>query len=84
MSQPMTPSADRERNAATSIRVEVNGDLRDLPAASTILDLLETLDLGSKRVAVAVNRDVVIRSLHAETRLADGDHVEILEAVGGG
>ncbi len=84
MSQPMTPSADHERNAATPIRVEVNGDLRDLPAASTILDLLETLDLGSKRVAVAVNRDVVIRSLHAATRLADGDHVEILEAVGGG
>ena len=36
------------------------------------------------RVAVAVNRDVVQRSRYAEVSLAEGDHVEILEAVGGG
>ena len=84
MSQPMTPSDRGEHDAAASIRVEVNGEPRNLPAASTILDLLETLDLGGKRVAVAVDRDVVIRSQHGERRLADGDRIEILEAVGGG
>jgi sulfur carrier protein len=35
-------------------------------------------------VAVAVNRDVVPRSTFATHRLAEGDRVEILEAVGGG
>ncbi|MEZ7979998.1 MAG: sulfur carrier protein ThiS, partial [Myxococcota bacterium] len=46
--------------------------------------LLDTLGLGGKRVAVAINRDVVIRSQHPTHPLADGDRVEILEAVGGG
>ena len=47
-------------------------------------ELLEGLELGGKRVAVAVNRDVVIRSRHGSHRIADGDRIEILEAVGGG
>lgn len=37
-----------------------------------------------KRVAVAVNREVVLRSNYAEATLHEGDRVEILEAVGGG
>jgi len=55
-----------------------------LAAACTIEELLRGLDLGGKRVAVAVNRDVVIRSRYAGHRLAEGDRIEILEAVGGG
>jgi sulfur carrier protein len=46
--------------------------------------LLETLELAGKRVAVAVNRSVVVRSRYAEFELAEGDRIEILEAVGGG
>lgn len=89
----MTSSAESSASAKTgrpaasnagAIRVEVNGDAREMPASSTIVDLLETLELGGQRVAVAINRDVVIRSRHAETRLTDGDRIEILEAVGGG
>jgi len=72
-------------SAATStIEVDVNGEAKRLAAASTVSDLLDGLDLGGKRVAVAVNRDVVIRSRYAEHRLAEGDRIEILEAVGGG
>ena len=41
-------------------------------------------DLVGKRVAVAVNRDVVLRSHYREVELRDGDRIEILEAVGGG
>lgn len=68
----------------SAIEVDVNGERKRLEAACTISELLEGLDLGGKRVAVAVNRDVVIRSRHAELRIADGDRIEILEAVGGG
>lgn len=79
-------SADTETTtAATStIEVDVNGEAKRLAAAATVAELLEGLDLGGKRVAVAVNRDVVIRSRYAEHRLAEGDRIEILEAVGGG
>ena len=73
-----------EAEDARAIEVEVNGELHRLPASCTIAGLLEQLDLGGQRVAVAVNRDVVIRSRHAEVALASGDRIEILEAVGGG
>ena len=42
------------------------------------------LTVEARRVAVAVNRDVVPRSAFAGRLLASGDRVEILEAVGGG
>jgi sulfur carrier protein len=45
---------------------------------------LALLELGNRRVAVAVNRNVVARSHYATTKLSDGDRVEILGAVGGG
>lgn len=67
-----------------SIEILVNGEPEQLPAGSTVVRLLDDLGLGDKRVAVAVERDVVPRSAWAETTLAAGARVEILEAVGGG
>lgn len=64
--------------------IEVNGGPQRLPDASSVADLIRALGLGGRRVAVAVNRDVVPRSRFPAHRLCDGDHVEILEAVGGG
>jgi sulfur carrier protein len=46
--------------------------------------LIDRLGLERRRIAVAVNRDVVPHSAFGTHRLSDGDHVEILEAVGGG
>jgi sulfur carrier protein len=47
-------------------------------------ELVRSLGMERKRIAVAVNRDVVPRSDFPEHRLSPGDRVEILEAVGGG
>jgi sulfur carrier protein len=49
-----------------------------------VAKLVGLLGLSTRRIAVAVNRDVVPRSAFDEHRLAEGDRVEILEAVGGG
>ena len=62
----------------------VNGEHRRVPAPCTVALLLRTLTLESRRVAVAVNRDVVPRSAFGGRELASGDRIEILEAVGGG
>jgi len=62
----------------------VNGDPQTLISPCTVADLLEALEMGGHRVAVAVNRDIVVRSRYKEAELADGDRIEILEAVGGG
>lgn len=64
--------------------VLVNGETTSLPADATLAALLAQLDLGGHTVAIAINRNVVPRSRYAATTLDAGDHVEILEAVGGG
>lgn len=70
--------------ASHSLHITVNGERREAPAGATVQTLLELLQLGGRRVAVAIDREVVPRSEHASRRLHDGDRVEILEAVGGG
>ena len=62
----------------------VNGEARVVPPGATLARLLFELGLGEKRIAVAINRDVVPRSSFSLHELASGDRVEILEAVGGG
>jgi sulfur carrier protein len=62
----------------------VNGESRTVPLGCTVEGLLVHLALDRRRIAVAVNRDVVPRSRFASHPLAAGDRVEILEAVGGG
>ena len=65
------------------MRIEVNGEHREMESGS-ILDLVETLGLNPKKVAVERNLEIVPRSLHGETALADGDRIEIVQLVGGG
>lgn len=62
----------------------VNGEAASLPVGCSVAALVERLGLAGRKVAVAVNREVVPRSAFASRSLAAGDHVEILEAVGGG
>ena len=62
----------------------VNGEWHSVPSPCTVEGLLRRLTLERRRVAVAVNRDVVPRSAFETHQLASDDRVEILEAVGGG
>ena len=66
------------------MRVTINGQSRDLATAATLSELLVELELSGKRIAVERNGEVVPKSQHATTRLADGDRFEIIVAVGGG
>jgi sulfur carrier protein len=49
-----------------------------------VAQLLESMALAGKRVAVERNGEIVPKSLHARAALADGDRLEIVVAVGGG
>lgn len=66
------------------IEIRLNGELHRLPAGSSVADLLLTLGLAERRVAVEVNLAIVPRSRHAAQRLETGDRVEIVAAIGGG
>ncbi len=65
------------------MRIQVNGEHREVEAA-TILALVEELGLDVRKVAVERNLEIVPRSLHATTTLAEGDRVELVQFVGGG
>ena len=64
-------------------RIQVNGEDRTV-SADTILALVEELGLDVRKVAVERNLEIVPRSLHAPTALAEGDRVELVQFVGGG
>ncbi len=66
------------------LNVVVNGEPREIDDGTTILGLLEALQLRSGQVAVEVNSQVVRRARHCEHRLSPGDKVEIVTFVGGG
>ncbi len=63
--------------------IQVNGEHREV-AAATILALVEELGLDVRKVAVERNLEIVPRSLHGATALAEGDRVELVQFVGGG
>ena len=66
------------------IRFTVNGEQHSFETAPTLTQLLEHLGLTGKRLAVERNGEIVPRSQHPDTCLADGDKLEIVVAVGGG
>jgi thiamine biosynthesis protein ThiS len=66
------------------VRVQVNGEIRELPEELTLSELISQLALAPERVAVELNREVVRRASWAETLVREGDQVEIVHFVGGG
>ena len=66
------------------IHVTVNGAAHAFEQPLAIARLLEELSLAGRKVAVERNGEIVPRSAHADTLLADGDQLEVVVAVGGG
>ncbi|NLC36810.1 MAG: sulfur carrier protein ThiS [Alcaligenaceae bacterium] len=66
------------------MNITLNGENRLLEAGLTISGLIELLGYQDKRIAVERNGEIVPRSAHGDTALAEGDALEIVVAVGGG
>jgi thiamine biosynthesis protein ThiS len=66
------------------MRVEINGEARDIEAGTTIVTLLASLGLAGRPVAVERNALIVPRAEHAQTTLGEGDKLELVQFVGGG
>ena len=66
------------------MEIIVNGQPRSVPEGYTAGQLVESLALGERRVAIEVNETIVPRWGNAEHAFAPGDRVEIVHAVGGG
>lgn len=68
----------------TMIELRINGEVRHFDTTPTVSDILVVMGLNGKRIAVERNGSIVPKSLHANTRCAAGDALEIVVAVGGG
>jgi thiazole synthase len=66
------------------MRVTINGEPRDFPAPLPLLQLLETLGLDPRKIALERNLEIVPRSNYPQTEVSDGDQLEIVHFIGGG
>lgn len=66
------------------VKIMLNGKEREIVDDTTVLGLLNELDLKPQGIAVELNLEIVSKSKYNETVLKDGDKVEIVRMVGGG
>jgi sulfur carrier protein len=66
------------------LTITLNGDPFDLSGPLTVTELLTSLNIDARRVAVEHNLVVLKRTAFDATLLREGDNVEIVNFVGGG
>ncbi len=66
------------------LRIQVNGEVREIAGPAKLTDLLVHLALDPRTIVVEHNRRIVRRDALAGTSLAEGDVVELIHFVGGG
>ncbi len=66
------------------MKIIVNGKQRDFGGGTTLADLIARLALTDRKIAIEVNLEIIPAGKRHCTPLAEGDRIEIIEAVGGG
>jgi sulfur carrier protein len=66
------------------MEIELNGAPHPITENQSLQDLVASLELSNKTLAVAVNREVVPRQLWSQRLLQSSDRVDIVHAIGGG
>ena len=66
------------------MRIRLNGEQHELRGPVTISELLASLAIDPRRVAVEHNLVVVTKAAYPTTTVREGDEVEIVNFVGGG
>ncbi|MEX1074087.1 MAG: sulfur carrier protein ThiS [Burkholderiales bacterium] len=62
----------------------MNGAAQRFDAPLAVAELVRSMSLAGKRIAVERNGEIVPKSAHGTTLVTDGDRLEIVVAVGGG
>ena len=77
-------AARRGSEVCAGVLITLNGEPRQVPADSTVRDLVRRLALDEEAVAIEMNRRILKRPNWRSTLLGSGDRVEIVHFVGGG
>ena len=66
------------------MRITLNGDPYEIDQPLSVQELLERLQIDSRRVAVEHNFVILKRHAFVTTLVGEGDRIEIVNFVGGG
>ena len=69
---------------ASPMKIILNGSSREVPDNLSAGELILSLGLADKRLALEVNREIVPRSTFDSHIIRPDDQVEIVHAIGGG
>jgi len=74
----------KKRIAFNVIDVTINGKKQACDKGLTIVELLDSLGMNSRAIAVEINQQLQPRDTHCLVEVNDGDILEIVTLVGGG
>ncbi|NEP19092.1 MAG: thiamine biosynthesis protein ThiS [Leptolyngbya sp. SIO4C1] len=77
-------NASNPNPAASTVRLQVNGDPQTCQLQTTLPELLTQLGMNPRLVAVEYNGEILHRQFWQSTHLKTGDRLEIVTIVGGG
>jgi sulfur carrier protein len=66
------------------MEIYLNGEKREVADGYTAAQLVESLGLTGRRIAMEVNREIVPRSSYEQHVFQAGDQIEVVHAIGGG
>ena len=75
---------NKKRIVCNVIDVTINGKNQACDAGLTIVELLDSLGMTSRAIAVEINQQIQPRDTHCLVEVNDGDILEIVTLVGGG
>jgi len=65
------------------VKILLNGEEREV-TATNLTDLIMSIGLDGRKLAVERNLEIVPRSMYLATQIEHGDRLEIVHFVGGG
>lgn len=74
----------RGQSSKFKVRIIINGKEKIVSEGTTVVRLLEELNIKPQGIAVELNLEIVPKSRYGETTLKEGDRLEIVQMVGGG
>ncbi len=66
------------------MKIILNGQDQEIADQTTVMTLLQKVNIHPERVAVEVNLEIIDREDFGATSLKGGDQVEVISFVGGG
>jgi thiamine biosynthesis protein ThiS len=66
------------------VQITLNGEPFEIERPLSLVDLLRSLDIDPRRVAIEHNLSILKRPTFADVVVKEGDRIEVVNFVGGG